>query len=106
MKIDERLKKKMEVLRVRMAVLGEGEAETTKGYACDARENWNFFENCLRFNPICEKHAIFTIHITCGQVAKTSCQKTLVQNFENFVLSLFHDWGIHSPVSHEPLYVS
>ena len=39
LKIDERLKKKMEVLRVRMAVLGEGEAETTKGYACDAREN-------------------------------------------------------------------
>ena len=39
LKIDEGLKKKMEVLRVRMAVLGEGEAETTKGYACDAREN-------------------------------------------------------------------
>ena len=29
----------MEVLRARMVVLGEGEAEKTKGYARDAREN-------------------------------------------------------------------
>ena len=37
LKIDEGLKKKMEVLRVRMAVLGE--VQKTKGYARDAREN-------------------------------------------------------------------
>ena len=39
LKIDEGLKKKMEVLRVGMVVLGEGEAEKTKSYARDARKN-------------------------------------------------------------------
>ena len=39
LKIDEGLKKKMKVLRVRMVVLGEGEVEKTKGYAHDARKN-------------------------------------------------------------------
>ena len=41
LKIDERLKKKIKVLRVRMEVLGEeeGKAEKTKGYAHDAMEN-------------------------------------------------------------------
>ena len=39
LKIDEGLKKKMEVLRVRIEVLGEGEVEKTNGYARDAREN-------------------------------------------------------------------
>ena len=39
LKIDEGLKKKMEVLRVRIEVLGEGEAKKTMGYARDTREN-------------------------------------------------------------------
>ena len=39
LKIDEGLKKRMEVLRVRMEVLGEGEAKKTNGYAHDARQN-------------------------------------------------------------------
>ena len=43
LKIDERLKKKIKVLRVRMEVLGEGEAEKTKRFACDARETEIFF---------------------------------------------------------------
>ena len=39
LKIDEGSKKKMEVLRVRMEVLGEVEVKKTTGYARDAREN-------------------------------------------------------------------
>ena len=60
---------------MKMVVLGEGEAETTKGYARDAREIENFLKNCLRFNLICGKHAFFVTHMTHEQVAKTSRQK-------------------------------
>ena len=49
---------------MKMGVLREGEAEKTKRIARDAREIEKFLKNCLRFNPICAKHAFFTTHMT------------------------------------------
>ena len=72
-----------------MAVLGEGEAEKTKGYACDARENWKVFENYLRFNPICAKQVIFATYMTRDQVAKTSRQKPLYKILKILSKSFF-----------------
>ena len=47
-----------------MAVLREGEAEKTKRKARDVRETEKFLKNCLSFNPICAKHAIFATQLT------------------------------------------
>ena len=47
-----------------MVVLREGEAEKTKKFARDARKAEKFLKNCLRFNPICIKHAFFVTHFT------------------------------------------
>ena len=69
---------------MKMAVLGEGEAEKTKRFARDARETEIFFKNCLRFNLICPKHAFFTTHMTREQVAKMSCQNPLCKILKNF----------------------
>ena len=44
----------------------------------------SFFKNCLRFNLICAKHAFFTTHMTCEQVAKMSCQNPLCKILKNF----------------------
>ena len=49
---------------VKMAVLREGEAEKTKRKARDVRETEKFLKNCLSFNPICAKHAIFATQLT------------------------------------------
>ena len=43
LKIEKGLKRKMEFLWVKMAVLGDGEAEKTKRFARDARETEKFF---------------------------------------------------------------
>ena len=55
---------KIEVFRVKMAVLTEGEAEKTKRKACDEREIEKFLKNCLSFDPICAKHTIFATQLT------------------------------------------
>ena len=49
---------------VKMAFLREGEAEKSKKKACDVRETEKFLKNCLSFNPICAKHAIFATQLT------------------------------------------
>ena len=79
----------MEVLWVKIAVLGEGEAEKTKGYACDARENWKVIESCLRFNLICAKHTFFATHMPREQVTKTSRQKPLYKILKILSKSFF-----------------
>ena len=58
---------------------GRGRGRQDKMCACDARENWKIFENCLRFNPICTKHMIFAIQLTHEQVAKTSLQNPVTK---------------------------
>ena len=69
---------------MKMVVLGEGEGKKTKRFARDARETEIFFKNCLRFNLICAKHAFFTTHMTCEQVAKMSGQNPLCKILKNF----------------------
>ena len=55
---------KMEVFGVKMAVLREGEVEKIKRSAPGARETEKLLKNCLSFNSICAKHAIFVTQLT------------------------------------------
>ena len=64
----------MEVLWVKMEVLGEGEVDKTKCVHVMRGKNWKFFENDLIFNLICAKQVIFATGMNCEQVAKIPWQ--------------------------------
>ena len=53
--------------------------------ARNMRENWKVFENCLRFNPVYAKHAIFATQLTREQVTKMSCQNPVKILFKSFL---------------------
>ena len=44
-----------------------------------------FLKTTLKKNPQSTKHAFFATELSCKQVAKTSRQKPIRQNFETFV---------------------
>ena len=62
---------------------GRGRSGRDNETAHDARENWNFFENCLGFNLICAKHTFFATGISRKQVARSNCQKPVWQILKN-----------------------
>ena len=66
--------KKLEVLWEKMVVLERGRGGQDNEQARDARKNWNVFENCLEYNPICAKHTFFVTGMSREQVAMSSRQ--------------------------------
>ena len=62
---------------------GRGRGRQDNEIAHDARKNWKVFENCLGFNPICAKHAFFTIGMNRKQVAKSSQQNPMWKILKN-----------------------
>ena len=67
-----------------MEVLREGKADKTRCVHMMRGKTKFFFENCLRFNPICAKHAIVATQSTCKQVAKMSRENPLNKIFKIF----------------------
>jgi len=73
---------------------GRGRGGQDNETACDVREDWKVFENCLGFNPICAKHAFFMTGISHKQVAKSSCQKPMWQILKNLSKCFFQLEGL------------
>ena len=61
-----------------------------------ARKKWKVFENCPENNPHYAKHVFFTTGMSHKLVTKNPCDK-----FWKTFVSIFHDWKVHSWVSHE-----
>ena len=104
-KIERGLKKKIEVLWVKMAVLGEAKAEKTKRFAPDVRETGNLLKIVWDLTLLMQNTRfswlIWLVSKSPKWVAKIPCAR-----FWKCSLSLFHNWDFHLPVSREPLWVT
>ena len=98
LKIDWRLKMKMEVLE-------EGEAEKTKRFTRGAREIEKFLKTVWDFTLFvqntCFSRLIWLTSKLPKWIAKIPCAR-----FWTISLSLFRNWDFHLLVSHEPLWVT
>ena len=100
LKIGEGLMKKMEVLWVKMVVLEEGEADKTMKQHVMQGKTEKFLKTILDLTLLVQNMRFLQLEWVAskslGQVTKIQCDKIW-----KICLTVFHDWKVHSQVSHD-----
>ena len=86
-------------------VLREGEVEKTKRQAHDARGSEKFWKH-VWFLTLFLQNTRFSQLNWLVDESPSESPKSLEPRFLKISLSLFRDWDLHSPVSHESLWMN